>query len=131
MIKLLNTKGAAAHLGCSENWIHKLVYAGKLRAYIYDEAGALVERPQGAKRQGAALYFRESDLNRYLSPTRRQTRPAAGRQYTEEHRQKALRLVAEGMSNREVARRVGVSYQTVNNWRMQAAQEHGPVESVA
>ena len=43
--QVLNTKGAAKRLGCSETWIHKLVLAGKLKAYIYDQDGVLVERP--------------------------------------------------------------------------------------
>jgi predicted DNA-binding transcriptional regulator AlpA len=113
--KLLNTKGAASHLGCSENWIHKLVYAGKIKAYIYDEAGELVERPVGSKRQGAALYFYESDLNKYKAP-KLQTRPKTGRRYTDEQRQEALRLDAQHMSHREIAQRIGVSRQTINNW---------------
>lgn len=38
-MQVLNTKGAAKRLGCSETWIHKLVSAGKLKAYIYDIDG--------------------------------------------------------------------------------------------
>ena len=43
-MQVLNTKGAARRLGCSETWIHKLVSAGKLKAYTYNDNGVLVER---------------------------------------------------------------------------------------
>jgi excisionase family DNA binding protein len=48
--QVLNTKGAARRLGCSETWIHKLVAKGELRAYIYDETGSLVERTKGGSK---------------------------------------------------------------------------------
>jgi hypothetical protein len=56
-IQVLNTKGAARRLGCSETWIHKLVAAGKLKAYTHDDNGVLVEHMKDAKRQGQGLYF--------------------------------------------------------------------------
>jgi hypothetical protein len=34
-MQVLNTKGAARRLGCPEIWVHKLVSAGKLKAYTY------------------------------------------------------------------------------------------------
>ncbi len=33
VVQVLNTKGAARKLGCSQTWIHKLVATGKLKAY--------------------------------------------------------------------------------------------------
>jgi len=62
---LMNTKGAAAWMRCTENWIHKLVYAGRLKAYVYDENGVLVEREPHTPRQGQGLYFYEKDLKAY------------------------------------------------------------------
>jgi hypothetical protein len=62
---VLNTKGAARRLGCTETWIHKLVAAGKLKAYIYDDNGMLVEHRPEMKRQGQGLYFLAGDLDRY------------------------------------------------------------------
>src|SRR5947209_7947438 len=106
--RLLNTKGAAALLGCSENRIHKLVTKERLKAYIYDESGQLIERPVGTKNQGVVLHFYENDLIRYQEVQARLqriklTRPARGRQYTDEQKQRALQLVAQGMSNRKAA----------------------------
>lgn len=74
---LLNTKGAAERLGCTENWIHKLVYSGKVKAHIYDEHGVLVERQSDDKRQGQGLYFYESDLKKYKA--RGRGRPAGSK----------------------------------------------------
>lgn len=62
---VLNTKGAARRLGCTETWIHKLVAAGKLRAYVYDDNGVLVEHKPEERRQGQGLYFLTGDLERY------------------------------------------------------------------
>ncbi len=63
--QVMNTKGAARRLGCSETWIHKLVPAGKLKAHIYDENGVLVERQSEEKRQGQGLYFLTVDVDTY------------------------------------------------------------------
>lgn len=65
-MQIVNTKGAAAKLGCSENWIHKLVSRGKLKAHIFVE-GVLVDHiPDGGRaKQGQGLYFLESDLKAY------------------------------------------------------------------
>jgi hypothetical protein len=68
---ILNTKGAAANLGCSVNWIHKLVYEGKIKARIYNDEGVLVEREIGSPRQGQGLYFYESDLAGYQPGVKR------------------------------------------------------------
>jgi hypothetical protein len=73
-MQFLNTKGAANKLGCSENWIHKLVSRGKVKAYIYNEQGALVERKPENHRQGQGLYFLESDLETYQPETHRRPR---------------------------------------------------------
>jgi hypothetical protein len=72
--QVLNTKGAARRLGCSETWIHKLVAKGELRAYIYDETGELVERTKGRKSQGQGLYFQPSDLDQYQPAVQRRPR---------------------------------------------------------
>ncbi|HZS78343.1 MAG TPA: helix-turn-helix domain-containing protein [Ktedonobacteraceae bacterium] len=78
--KILNTKGAAARLGCTENWIHKLVYSGRLKAYMYDETGTLVEREPGTSRQGQGLYFNEADIVAYQQFQRRgKGRPAGSK----------------------------------------------------
>lgn len=62
---VLNTKGAAKRLGCTETWIHKLVSAGKLKAYGYDDNGTLVEHNPEMKRQGQGLYFLIGDVDSY------------------------------------------------------------------
>ena len=41
--QVVNTKGAAHRLGCSETWIHKLEAVGKLTAYVYGVNGELIE----------------------------------------------------------------------------------------
>jgi hypothetical protein len=71
---VLNTKGAAKRLGCTETWIHKLVSAGKLRAYIYGEDGLLVEHNPEGKRQGQGLYFLIADVDKYQPDVRRRPR---------------------------------------------------------
>lgn len=76
-MNLLNTKGAADWLGCTESWVHKLVYAGKLKAHVYDEEGILIARPPGEKRQGQGLYFYERDLKAYKR--RKRGRPAGSK----------------------------------------------------
>jgi DNA-binding NarL/FixJ family response regulator len=111
--KILNTKGAATFLGVSINWIHKLVEMGRLKAYTYTPGGELAERSEETKRAGSALFFYESDLKKYRGP---KDRPARGHRYGEQERQEVLRMHATGMSNREIARQTGVSFQTVNNW---------------
>ena len=73
-VPVLNTKGAARQLGCSETWIHKLVAAGKLKAYIYDSEGVLVEHQKDQKRQGQGLYFLAEDLARYQPAAQRRPR---------------------------------------------------------
>jgi len=65
MLEILNTKGAARRLGCSETWIHKLVSTGRLKAYIYNEKGILIRRAPEERRQGQGLYFFVSDLETY------------------------------------------------------------------
>lgn len=64
---ILNTRGAAKRLGCSVTWIHKLVSEGKLRAYVYDDTGRLVERKPEETKRGKGLYFRVSDVDTYQS----------------------------------------------------------------
>ncbi len=66
-LHVLNTKGAARRLGCTETWIHKLVSTGKLKAYVYDDNGTLVEHRPDVKRQGQGLYFLTDDVDRYQS----------------------------------------------------------------
>lgn len=70
-MQVLNTRRAARRLGCSQTWIHKLVAAGKLKAYTYDENGVLVEHTPEDKRQGQGSYFwqivRSSGSSRPLS----------------------------------------------------------------
>lgn len=68
---LMNTKGAAEYLDCTENWIHKLVYSQRIKAYIYDEHGVLIERMPEDKRQGQGLYFYKNDLDKYANSKRR------------------------------------------------------------
>lgn len=73
-MQVLNTKGAARRLGCSQTWIHKLVAAGKLKAYIYDDNGVLVERTPDDKRQGQGLYFLAGDVDTYQPEVQRRPR---------------------------------------------------------
>lgn len=74
MSQVMNTKGAAKYLGCSETWIHKLVYRGKIKAYVYDESGMLVERAPQDTRQGQGLYFLKTDLDAYQPEVQRRPR---------------------------------------------------------
>jgi hypothetical protein len=73
-MQVLNTKGAAKRLGCSQTWIHRLVSTGKLKAYIYDDNGRLVERKPEEKRQGQALSFRVRDVDAYQPAVQRRPR---------------------------------------------------------
>ncbi len=73
-MQVLNTRGAARRLGCSETWIHKLVSAGKLKAYTYDDNGVLVERTPDDRRQGQGLYFFASDVDTYQPEVQRRPR---------------------------------------------------------
>jgi len=74
LMQVLNTKGAAKRLGCSETWIHKLVSTGKLKAYIYDDDGKLVERKPDEKKQGQAMSFRVKDVDAYQPAVQRRPR---------------------------------------------------------
>ena len=74
VMQVLNTKGAARRLGCSQTWVHKLVSSGKLKAYTYDEQGVLVERPSAAKRQGQGLYFLAEEVDTYQPAVHRRPR---------------------------------------------------------
>jgi hypothetical protein len=74
LIQALNTKGAAKRLGCSETWIHKLVTAGKIKAYAYDTNGVLAEHKPEGKRRGQGLYFLSSDIDAYQLSLQRRPR---------------------------------------------------------
>lgn len=73
-IQVLNTKGAAKRLGCSETWVHKLAATGKLKAYIYGDDGELMEHEKATKRPGRALYFLAEDVARYRPDVQRRPR---------------------------------------------------------
>ena len=73
-LHVLNTKGAARRLGCTETWIHKLVATGKLKAYVYDDKGMLVEHQPDVKRQGQGLYFLMDDVDNYQSKIKQRTK---------------------------------------------------------
>jgi len=73
-MQVLNTKGAAKRLGCSETWIHRLVATGKLKAYVYNENGRLVERKPDEKKQGQAMSFRIRDVDAYQPAVQRRPR---------------------------------------------------------
>jgi hypothetical protein len=64
-VSMFNTVGAAHYLKCSIPYIHKLVASNKLRAYIYNDLGKLVEREPDDLRQGQGLSFYESDLRAF------------------------------------------------------------------
>lgn len=68
---VLNTRGVAKRLGYTETWVHKLVSVGKLKAYIYDDNGILVEHKPHEKRQGQGLYFLTGDVDAYQARTQR------------------------------------------------------------
>lgn len=72
--RVLNTKGAAKRLGCTETWIHKLVSTGKLKAYIYGDKGILVEHKAEGKRRGQGLYFFADDVDKYHPDVQRRPR---------------------------------------------------------
>lgn len=71
---VVNTKGAAKRLGCSETWIHRLVAAGKLKSYIYNDNGRLVERKPEEKKQGQAMAFQIKDVDAYRPVVQRRPR---------------------------------------------------------
>jgi hypothetical protein len=81
-IQVLNTRGAARRLGCTETWIHKLVSAGKLKAYTYDDNGVLVERTPEDKRQGQGLYFLANDVDTYQPGVQRRPRGSKNKKIT-------------------------------------------------
>jgi hypothetical protein len=83
-IQVLNTKGAARRLGCSETWIHKLVSAGKLKAYIYDTNGVLVERKPDEARQGRSLSFLAEEVDTYRPAVLRRPRGSKNKQRGDE-----------------------------------------------
>lgn len=73
-IQVLNTKGAARRLGCSDTWIHKLAATGKLKAYIYGDEGELIEHAKTTSKPGRALYFLAEDVARYRPAVQRRPR---------------------------------------------------------
>lgn len=85
MTQVLNTKGAAKYLKCSETWIHKLVYKGDIKARIYDESGVLVERQAKDTRQGQGLYFLASDLDLYEPKVQRRPRGSKNKKTADKH----------------------------------------------
>lgn len=76
---VMNTKKAASEMGWTENWLHKLVYRGDIKAYIYDENGALIEKEAKTKRQGQGLYFYKKDLDAYRSRGKGKGRPSGSK----------------------------------------------------
>jgi hypothetical protein len=74
VLQVLNTNGAARRLGCTKTWIHKLVSMGKLKAYVYDDNGILVEHQPEQKRQGQGLYFSAADIDSYRTGVLRRSR---------------------------------------------------------
>ncbi len=85
-VQVLNTKGAARRLGCSKTWVHKLVAAGKLKAYTYDEEGVLVEHNPEGKRQGQRLYFFADEVDTYQPEVQRRPRGSKNKQIRPEAR---------------------------------------------
>ena len=73
-IQVLNTKGAAKRLGCSETWIHKLAPTGKLKASIYSDEGELIEHEKETRKQVCALSFLAENVEQYrpAPPARQQ-----------------------------------------------------------
>ena len=63
--QVINTKGAARILGCTETWVHKLVSAGKLGAYVYNQKGVLEKHRPNERRRGQGLYFLAGDVEAY------------------------------------------------------------------
>lgn len=78
-LQILNTNGAAGRLGCTRTWIHKLVSTGKLKAYVYDDNGVLVEHQPEQKRQGQGLYFFASDIDTYKSTVLQRSKKSRGK----------------------------------------------------
>ena len=78
-LQVLNTKGAARRLGCSETWIHKLAATGKLRAYIYGEEGELIEHEKETRKQVRALSFLAEDVEQYHPAVQRRPRGSKNR----------------------------------------------------
>ena len=78
-LQVLNTKGAARRLGCSETWIHKLAATGKLRAYIYGEEGELIEHEKETRKQVRALSLLAEDVEQYRPAVQRRPRGSKNR----------------------------------------------------
>ena len=74
VVQVLNTKGAARRLGCSATWVHKLVAAGKLKAYAYNDEGVLIEHQRDHRRQGQGLYFIAHEVDTYRPAVQRRPR---------------------------------------------------------
>src|SRR5258708_7567604 len=79
-VQLLNTTGAARRLGCSATWIYQLVSTGKLKAYLYDPTGVLVERKPEEKCPGQGLYFLPQDVDAYHPAVRGRPRGSKTKQ---------------------------------------------------
>lgn len=78
-IQVLNTKGAAKRLGCSETWIHKLAATGKLKASIYSDEGELIEHEKETRKQVCALSFLAEDVEQYRPAVQRRPRGSKNR----------------------------------------------------
>lgn len=78
-IQVLNTKGAARRLGCSDTWIHKLAATGKLKAYIYSDEGELIEHEKATRKPGRPLYFLADDVAQYRPAVQRRPRGSKNR----------------------------------------------------
>jgi hypothetical protein len=85
VVQVLNTKGAARRLGCSETWVHKLVTTCKLKAYAYDEEGVLVEPNPEEKRQGQSLYFFTDEVDTYPPYVQRRPQGSKNKQRVTMH----------------------------------------------
>ena len=91
--QMLNTSGAATFLGISKVRIHRLVWAGLLPAYIYND-GILTRRaPEDSKRKGQGLYFYERDLKEY------KPRPAGRPQGAKDRKPRVCQTSPKNTSN--------------------------------
>ena len=72
IIPYLSTRRACAYLQISRVWMRKLVYAGRIPAYCYDESGQMRRRADGE--HPMQLFFKEAELDAWKN-----TRTGAGR----------------------------------------------------
>ncbi len=87
-LQVLNTKGAARRLGCSETWIHKLAATGKLKAYIYGDEGNSLSTKKRPRSRAEHSIFAARDVAQYRPAVQRRPRGSKNKSPCSENQQK-------------------------------------------